>query len=352
MSFLVQKSKPPRKLENETLESFDHWRSQFRTCYKRDPSYAGFFEDTSKWDSEAENWGQKSDKIGNPEKERSAGSKRDDLIDFLNLINSFLPNTYLQQKLVYQSKNLEDVWNFIRRSFQIEVTQLSFLKMHNITKRDTESFLAFYDRIVNGIRLHMAPVNTTVDNITTPAATVTDTKGGDKMSVTLLDTAALIWFQKIPHKNLAAICEIEYSTELRNNERLSSLVPKIAENVESLLARYNSTSVNSIQASTSTAQPTPATNTEVRNVQAVPDDSEEDNEYNKALINAAFKKYDKKYDKKFDGKKKFDKKSARKPFCEGCHRLNKKMKLKLPTSHNYKDCRNKEAVIRAVNINY
>ena len=115
--FVIQKAKQPRKLESETLESFEHWLSQFRTCFKRDPHYAAFFESNAKWDSAKQDYGQKADKIGNPEKERSATNKRDDLVDFLNLINTFLPNTFLQQKLVHQTKCLEDVWTFMKRSF-------------------------------------------------------------------------------------------------------------------------------------------------------------------------------------------------------------------------------------------
>ena len=261
MSFLVQKAKPPRKLDQETLESFEHWRSQFRTCYKRDPNYACFFEETSLWDSSKKDWGQVADKVGTGPNaaDRSPSSKRDDLIDFLNLVNSFMPHSFLQQKIVYQSKSLEDVFTFMKRSFQIEVSQLTFLKMNALSKRESESHLAFYDRIVNSVWMHLAPKETTVDNVTTPRPTDEDILGGDKLSVTLLDMCALFWFEKLPHKNLAAIVEIEYSTELRNNECLSSLVPKIAENIDSLLARYNSTSVGSVQTNIANTAPTTST---------------------------------------------------------------------------------------------
>ena len=306
MSFLVQKAKPPRKLENETLESFEHWRSQFRTCYKRDPTYSTFFESTSTWDSSQKDWNQTADKVGSGATavDRSASSKKDDLIDFLNLINSFMSHSYLQQKIVYQSKSLQDVWDFMKRSFNIEISQLSFLKMCNLSKRDSETHLAFYDRIVNCIRLHLAPKNVTVDNVSTPLPSGTDTLGGDKLSVTLLDVAALLWFDKLPHKNLSAIVEVEYSTELRNNERISSLVPKIAENIDSLLARYNSTSVGAVQpTATALATSSTAKVEEIRSTRppanATEDDTEDDS-YNKAIIAAALKKFEKgkKYDKK------------------------------------------------------
>ena len=41
--------------------------------------------------------------------------------------------------------------------------------MCSISKRDSESCLAFYDRIVNGFRLHLAPAGVEVDGIETPA---------------------------------------------------------------------------------------------------------------------------------------------------------------------------------------
>ena len=79
----VQKSKPPRKLGSETLESFEHWQSQFRSCYKRDPNYAAFFDSDVKWDSSKESWGLRADKIGDSAKDRSAANKKESYYTYL-----------------------------------------------------------------------------------------------------------------------------------------------------------------------------------------------------------------------------------------------------------------------------
>ena len=60
----------------------------------------------------------------------------------------------------------------------------------------------------------------------------------ETMSVSIMNMIALEWLRKTDPA-LIKIIKTEYSTDLRKNVQLASLVPRIAPNIDSLLARYN-----------------------------------------------------------------------------------------------------------------
>ena len=101
---------PPRMLTStETLYSLNHWKTSFRTYYRRDTYYKGFLLPQATWDPHASNYGQ-TDDVHNNTVVRSAQDKGEDLHDFLNTIVGYLPFPYLTEKIVGASKNLAEVW--------------------------------------------------------------------------------------------------------------------------------------------------------------------------------------------------------------------------------------------------
>ena len=58
MSKTVTRTPPPRQLGNkETLESLLHWKTAFKTFYKRDDSYKIFFKPNTVWNFNSPNYG-------------------------------------------------------------------------------------------------------------------------------------------------------------------------------------------------------------------------------------------------------------------------------------------------------
>ena len=86
---------PPRQLgPKETLELLTHWQTAFRTFYKRDDVYKRFFRSGITWSYEEENYG-----FVNEENE-DAVDIAEDLIDLLNTLASYLPHSYLTDKIL------------------------------------------------------------------------------------------------------------------------------------------------------------------------------------------------------------------------------------------------------------
>ena len=66
------------------------------------------------------------------------------------------------------------------------------------------------------------------------------------MTISLMNHVALQWLRKIDPK-LVNIIRTEYSTELRRGDQLSALVPRIAPNINSLLARHTGESISRVE---------------------------------------------------------------------------------------------------------
>ena len=76
---------PPRMLTpSETLQTLNHWKTSFRTYYRRDSFYKGFLLPEATWDSTADSYGQAADQNGG-EVIRTAADKAGDLEDFLKV---------------------------------------------------------------------------------------------------------------------------------------------------------------------------------------------------------------------------------------------------------------------------
>ena len=59
MSIVHTKTPPPRQLgANETLDTLTHWRTNFRTFYKRDSNYTYFVQQSVTWDPNHTTYGQ------------------------------------------------------------------------------------------------------------------------------------------------------------------------------------------------------------------------------------------------------------------------------------------------------
>ena len=227
MSRNLSRTPPPRQLgAKETLESLSHWRTTFRTFYKKDDTYRIFFKSTAAWNYHETNFGQAAETEG---EKRTPGDLKEDLTDLLNTLAGYLPHSYLTDKILKSTKNWEEVWTVIYDHYNVQVTSESLLDFEDLHKLAEETHRQFYERLLQHTKQHLAPKNVKVE-------THTNTED-DKMSISLMNMVALQWLRKT-HKSLIHIVRTEYSTELRSNVQLADLVPRIAPNIDPLLRRY------------------------------------------------------------------------------------------------------------------
>ena len=222
---------PPRLLGlQETLYSLNHWRTTFRTYYRRDSYYKGFLLPNATWDPNHIHYGQDPD-MTDETVLRSTEDKCEDLKDFLNTLIGYLPFLYLTEKVLRGTTNLQQVWDLIFEHYGLKVSSESLLDFTQISLQEGESFRQFFDRLMSHSRLHLTGANITVDGINSGP-------NGETMTISLMNFVALTWLQKI-NPTLVDIVKVEYGKELRDGQPLAALVPRIAVNVEALLTKSN-----------------------------------------------------------------------------------------------------------------
>ena len=221
---------PPRPLtKKESLDSLDHWKSQFRTFFKRDDTFKPFLKTGFTWDPTKDKFGF----TGADAEETS-----DDFQDFLNVLSGFLPHSYLTSRISKDTKGWDDVWNVIYTHYNCKVSSDSFLDFESLKRESDENHLQFYERLLQHTRLHMAPNGAEVGKMK-----ITKT---DEMSITVMNMVALQWLRKTDPA-LIDIIRTEYSTDLKSGKQLANLVPIIAPNIDSLVSRYGSSSVHKVR---------------------------------------------------------------------------------------------------------
>ena len=231
MSSIHARTPPPRPLgASETLETLTHWKTTFKTFYKRDEAYRHFIKETTVWDPAAAdgNYGQAAE--GETGLKRTAADMKEDLVDLLSTLAGYLPHSYLTNKLVSGTKGWKDVWNVIYDHYGVQVSSESLLDFESMHKQPGETHRQFYERLLQHVAQHLAPANVKVEQVRNTVA--------DTLSISLMNMTALQWLRKT-HHDLIEIVRTEYSVELRDNVQLAELVPRIALNIDSLLKRYN-----------------------------------------------------------------------------------------------------------------
>ena len=214
---------PPRMLQMvETLHSLNHWKTAFRTYYRRDSYFKAFLLPQATWSNSAEhNYGQDED-TNRTNITRTASDKGEDLRDFLNTLAGYLPFPYLTEKIIDGTTNLQQVWDIIYDHYGVSVTSETFLDYVTIKLNTGETYRRFFDRLLAHARLNLPKASITVNGI--------NTGNGESMTVALMNFIALDWLNKInPH--LVSIVKNDYSPELRDNVQLSDLVPRISNNI-------------------------------------------------------------------------------------------------------------------------
>ena len=293
---------PPRMLTAaETLYSLNHWKTSFRTYYRRDSYYKGFLLPEVTWNARADNFGQ-TDDVVNGTVVRSALDKGEDLKDFLHTLVGYLPFPYLTEKVVNGSSNLEQVWDLLYEHYGLKVTGETMLDFMSLSQLPGESPRQYFDRLMSHARLHLTPPNLTVDGIESGAA-------GETMTISLMNFIAMHWLHKLS-PSLINIVRVEYNKDLREGVQLAQLVPRLANSIEALLSKNNVVgAVDSVSVESQLDKPVSVNKVKSKQV--------------REKKNVPFKS----------------------PYCPECKYLAKKLNLEVNFSHYPSDCpRPKSAV--------
>ena len=125
---------PPRQLTQN-----EHWKSCFRNYFRRDTIFKTFLSTEFRWDPTHPTYALKDTE------DMTASERKDALIDFLNNLAGFLPNSYLTIKLERDTKCLADCWELIEEHYNVKVTSETLLDFESLKKDPAENHRQFYD---------------------------------------------------------------------------------------------------------------------------------------------------------------------------------------------------------------
>ena len=292
---------PPRQLtQKESLESLEHWKSCFRNYFRRDCIFKPFLATDFIWNPNDAVYGLTS------KDDMSASERKDALIDFLNNLAGFLPNSYLTAKLEKETTCLEDCWRIIEEHYNVNVTPETLLDFETLQKDPAENYRQFYERLLQHSKLHLAPVGAKIEKL--------ENRTKDTMSISHMNLIALQWLRKIDPQ-LIQIIRTEYSTRLRSGEQLAALVPVIAPNIDSLRLRYGGANVSQVSQCG-------------QEVESIPN------------VNRVHPKTN------FQPKKNISRPYSNNAFCTGCFALGKQLKTYINFKHNPEQCPRQSVVVK------
>ena len=219
----VMRFSKPRDLEAvETAATLDHWFTQFEVYAKRDPLMTPFLTNT--WNPNAVNMG--------------FGDNEDGILQasncklFLAHVASFLKIPYYNVAIQTRTTSFASIKEMFRTMHNVEKSADTMIDIGTLVYTKAESYASFYAKVVYFIEMNMAGPGITVDYVNTGA-------DGDKISVTLLDLAAVIWLGKIDPRLYDRVKQ-DYAVQIKNGTRLSALVPQIAKAIPGILKNLDS----------------------------------------------------------------------------------------------------------------
>ena len=207
----------------ETISTFEDWRSNLCFTLKQDKDFAPFLKKGVTWSK------AKIDPITrglSAVENKSAEDRADDLVQMLESISSFSP-WVRKASIVDNTKCLEDVWQAIRLHYGFKTSGANFIDFVNIKLDPTERHEDLYQRMASFIDDNLLKKN---DNINHDGDLVTS---DEIVSPSLENLVVLLWLEKI-HPKLPALVKQKYATELRS-KTLFTLKPEISMSIPALL---------------------------------------------------------------------------------------------------------------------
>ena len=208
--------------EDETLGTFESWKSQLVYTIGQETSFKKFLKLTWKPKSKSQPLHGFVDGTAALD---TAQSKSDELERCLGMIANFVP-VISRSSIINDSTSLESIWQLIRLHYGFQRSGSHFLDLamikHNPNKRPETLYQELRQFYEDNLLLK--------DGIKHKGESLTE---DEDLSPTLESAIVLRWLELI-HKDLPALVKQRFCTQLQNNS-LASIKNDISTNMNSLL---------------------------------------------------------------------------------------------------------------------
>ena len=224
--------RPPRPwglTEEETVTSFANWQSNMKYYLSLNDEFAPYL--TTEWQkSSTANHGLTDDPTDQANR-KTAAQKAIVLDRMLGIIAQYAPSL-LRSDIVKKSTSLASIWTRIRKYYSFQQSEVNFLKISKIRRREGERFETLFQRILAHLEDNLITVES---GIIHDGAVATADEVLSPMSERL---AVYIWMNLIDER-LPDFVARQYAHDLQTKS-VKEIQPMIVDNMESLLAGINS----------------------------------------------------------------------------------------------------------------
>ena len=220
--------RPPRPwvlTEEETINSFANWQSNLKYYLSLNDEFAPYL--TSEWQkSSTPNHGLRSDAADAPNR-KTAVQKAIILDRMLGIIAQYSPSL-LRNDITKKSTSLASIWTRIRKYYSFQQSEVNFLKLSKIRRKEGERYETLFQRIIAHLEDNLLTVDSNI--IHDGAAPAED----ETLSPTAERLAVYLWMNLIDVR-LPDYVARQYAHDLQTKS-VKEIQPMIVDNMDSLLA--------------------------------------------------------------------------------------------------------------------
>ena len=226
-----RKIPPPRPLERkETAASLRLWKVHFLNYYRTDAYFKKFISEATTWHVNQVHWGFTAEPEDSTLK-RQPAELESDCNMFLNTLASYVPDDYIVEKILKNTTNIASIWKIIDDFYGVSLSSETFLGLAKMHKEQSETYRQFYLRLEGFVSKHLTKGGVKVEDVTSPAR-------GDTLTISIKNIIVITWMQKV-HEKFIDCVKVDFSQELRGGKELIELLPRLADNVDGILARHD-----------------------------------------------------------------------------------------------------------------
>ena len=229
--------RPPKQWqlsEEETISSYANWQSNILYHLSLCNDFGPFL---------ASSWGKKSvanrglaDDTGTGGK---TGVQKSIILErMLSLIAQFAPSL-LRNDIIKNSTSLSWIWERIRKYYALGSSEVNFIKLYEIQRKEGERYETLYQRILAHLEDNLITISSGIEH-DGAVATVDEV-----LSPTAERLAVFHWLTLIDER-LPAYVARTYAQDLQSRS-LKDIQPRISENMDAILADINSQDAISVQ---------------------------------------------------------------------------------------------------------
>lgn len=222
--------RPPKQWvlsESETITSYANWQSNMLYHLSLCNDFSPFLE--TEWGKQpTANRGLTNDGDEVPLANRKTAVQKKIVLErMLGLIAQFAPSL-LRNEIIKRSTSLSWIWQRIRRHYSFSQSEVNFLALHTIKRKDDERYETFYQRIIAHLEDNLLTVTSRLQH-DGEVPTVDEV-----MSPTTERLAVYMWLSLIDQRLPAYIARV-FAHDLQT-KTLKDIQPLLSQSMDSLLA--------------------------------------------------------------------------------------------------------------------